>query len=292
MFNSFKVGFAAVLLASGVVHADDYVVEPTTGVGVSDSERQTVNELIKSAVNQESSAVVVEKDTGHAKTIKSKVVKLGEQYLFTLEKWQGSRKIFSNQTKVAQFSEADIAVNKMVRSNLEEKDLVQNEKIGEVTTSEAKSISQQREPTQDFYVAFGPAVGHGFSSSLLVNLSIGLGFNISPQVTLRPVAETYYTVGDKNFSTMLLAALEGQYYFTAKTHSPFIGTKLGYGYAHRDDFSKGVNFFATGASLGYRFFRTSRVNLTVDLNYSLLVKSYDGGGGVPGAAALRVGLNF
>lgn len=250
----------ALLLAPALASAVSYSVKPLTGVAVTADERTAVEALITSAVAKYSRSAPAEiEDSDHA-SLAASLVKLGSAYSLTLTKTKPNGSAFTQQTRATSVEELDVATDRLVRAVLADVAIDQDARLGDVTEQEASRQLRQTDVTRQWVFGLGPVVGSGFDANDPgISWALGYTFGLSPEFSAR--AGLDFGSFDRGEKTFWDVNLGGDYFLTEIYPGTFVTVEFGYGRA-RD-----VTGFALGGGVGYRFARTSKVNMGITLKY-------------------------
>lgn len=267
--------------------ADNYFIREPRLTGISKDEAATILELIRTAVEQNHQQIV-EKEKDAKFTLRTKILKLGNAYVVTVDKFQDDKMVTDAQMKAEKFEEFDNVTSRLVRSVVTGVPLKADVRTNDVTENEAITGVRRRDTVNRWYFGMGPGqVTHVNSTRTLFNLGIGYFFEINPEWALKII---YDGTGGSDFSYL---ALGTNYYFSDHNTSPLVTAELGYGSASMDTSILGINSdavsaFVVGAGAGYQFFRTSKVNLEILAHAAVLMGSNHLG--TPFKYGLRVGI--
>lgn len=268
--------------------ADTFYVTEGAGVGVPKEEVQTLNELVRTAVGSIDGHQPSNDPNQANYSLKPKLLKLGNSYTVTLEKSKKDKVVFSSSLKADRIEDLDTVTQRLVRAVIDEKNPVSDVRITEVTSNDKTLGSTRRDAVKRWMLGFGPAgTANMNQSSNLVLLSVGYEWEIpSSDASIKILWE-----GVSGFSYL---AFNGSYFLNNKDTSPFIHALVGYGGAKTESSgskaSENVNGFALGGGAGFRFFRTSSINMEVAATAATIAAQSSLG--APALLGARIGLYF
>ncbi len=266
------------MFTAGAAWADSIFVKPVQSRGLSADEEGTVNDLLKMAVGRESKHSLSQESAGAEATLSGQIVKLGNAYLFTLRKERSGRNTVQRELKVASFEEMDVVTSRLVRSVLSEDSNVAQ--VDEVTEQETKANTLRLKSVRQFQFGFGPAWMSGLRAVKPASaFSLGYSWSLEQDYELLTMFEYLSNPESATFSSLSLGM---GYYFMRSRHSPFVMADFGYGWAAVPTGCEGLclaerwnrdraSGWGLGASLGYKFFRTSTVNVSLVGRYEYLL---------------------
>ncbi len=264
-----RITFALCLLLAAFLSAAPVQVLPVSG-DTSLVNASTLQALVRSAVTKAGFTPTAETSDLQ---LRPSLMQLGKSYIFVSEKLEKGAVLSSAQQKAESLEELDLAVERAVVASLREETTEQSAEVGSLTRKDEQEISRRKESRQYSSLGLGPATLFGMDRGGLSYMLHGgyiweagrLGaITLQNDLAMQP---TDWGVHE----TLLLG---GRMHFSATAVSPFLGLGLGLGVAFGDEFRYG---FATGASLGVVFFRTSGTQLETALDYGVLFDGRDGG---------------
>ena len=201
IFNVFIFGFCFYLIGVGTAQAETVFVKEPPPEGLDPTMRTTVVELVKSSVAQEKGYSL----TGDAKNAEivliPKVLKLGESYLFTIEKYKGDKLVFATKMKAANADDLDTVSSRIVRSVLKEIKVADTVTVQDVTKDEETRGTRRYQSTRQWKLAFGPSYGQGLNTtSSSTYFEIGYVWGLDPNFDLQLSWIGTYFGGKNTFS--------------------------------------------------------------------------------------------
>jgi hypothetical protein len=286
---------------SSAAFADKVFVESARGNGVADSDRESIEELVRMAVPQSGSHTVVSKKEDADYTLAPSLMKLGDAYILTIQKKNKSGStIFAEKMKAGNLSEMDNVSGRLTRAVINQTVVANTADVTNITTEEEHMNSRRYNATRQWVVGLGP----GWSSNLNSKgggFSFLLGFlwGLDPDFSIS-LTWLINNGPDKDHSTVSDFSLGGEYYFSRSKFSPFVGARLGYGGATMNTNNCPIAYagcgtdrasgWAGGLTAGYKLFRTSTVNAAVIANYTQIFDRTSAGS--PGLTALLLAVYF
>lgn len=289
------------LLCSSVWADQKIFVRETVGNSVESSEKETVSELIRSAVMEIGGWELVDSASNSAITLSSKLVRLKQSYILIVNKSNSKTKknIFSSRLKAASFDDMDSIVPRVVKSVIQESSAKRSAEVDTVTESEVNDGSRRYQATSQKLFRFAAAWPQNMNSNRSAwQVAGGYLWGVDPQFDLGLLAD--FTFGQEHSDMRFVNfMINMQYYINKSKHAPYLIGGLGYGHASvhskncntvlctSDDTASGL---ALTGGVGFRFFRTSSVNLAVDLKYETITKNATTGR--PGYTTLGLSVFF
>lgn len=289
------------LALSGRAWADRIWVEVVRGGSVSDSDRESVEELIKIAVPEGGKHSVVSKPAESDWTLSPSLMKLGDAYVLGLQKKDKSGKVvFSDKMKAASMSEMDTVASRLTRAVLSQTAVEATADVTNITEQEEKSGTRRFQATRHWVIGIGPGwTGNLRSSGGGFTWLLGFLWGVDPHYAIN-LSGTFNSGPKNDESSFSDFSLGADYLFSRARHTPFVGARLGYGSARMNH--DGCNLISLGCSqdrasgwsgtvnAGWRFFRTSTVNAGLVATYSLLFDKTSAGS--PSLATLQIAVYF
>lgn len=259
-------------------------VLPVQGADFDATAPATVQALVRASVQKagdtptESTAPV---------QLRTSLMHLGQSYIVVSEKIENGQVTSSNQLKASTVDELDIIVERTVLGALQGISASNTAEVGTITKKDETEVLARKESRNYKSLGLGPAVMHGLDrDNLAYMLHSGYIWEAGRNGAITLHNNFALDIADWGFHETLL--IGGRYHFTASAVSPFAGAGLGLGVAHGDAFRFG---FATGASLGVVFFRTSSTQLETAINYDVLFDSRDNGHPA-GKTSAHIAINY
>lgn len=272
------ISFGLLLFAS-MSHADPYFIDQVQGPGIGESDLATVHELVVMATSQEKGQKVVESIKEAEFVLKPKLMKLGDSYLLSVEKRdRKGQLVFAEKMKAKEMSDMDNVTSRVVKAVILGVSSQVTADVTNVTRDEETQNTRRYQATRQWIIGLGP----GWTSNLKskgggFTFQLGYLWGLDPDfgVNLSWTAHSGPTDDDSTFSDF---SIGGEYYLARTKTSPFFGARLGYGSGVSNKCSflslncteDRASGWSTNVTAGYKFFRTSSVNVGVTLNYFYL----------------------
>lgn len=272
--------FLVVLFFSLNSFASSYYVAKPKSKGTTPATIEAVFELFKSAIAG-SKDHTLQNSPGEANfTVQPKILQMGETVLVIADKIQNNKVIFSTRMKSEDLSDLDTVVNRLFSSLEKEENITTTAKVNNVTEAEEYQSTRRFQATNQWQFAFGPAWGNKLNTSKAGNFfSFGYVWGLDPHFDLKLNFYGFNPEDSEDAAYFRSTMLGMNYFFDLNKHSPFITGSLGFISAAADDGSgdsilnqsdDDASGWGVDVGLGYKFFRTSSVNIATSINYSYL----------------------
>jgi len=183
--------------------------------------------------------------------------------------------------KSKKLSDIDRVTERLVEAVLKEKEIEDTAKVNNITDAETKMNTNRYEVTSQWLFGFG--------SAWLNNANIGksgfywkLGheWGLDPNFSLKVSFDGVSLDGSSADFNVLQMALN--YYFNLSKTSPYVGLGVGHGSSNASacktrllgltcsEASKNASGWVATASAGFKFFRTSTVNIGLESEYAYI----------------------
>ncbi|MBX9767818.1 MAG: hypothetical protein K2X47_11150 [Bdellovibrionales bacterium] len=278
--------------------SDTVFVREATGVAVSANELQVTTELIRTSVSQVSGHQLSLDAKKSEITLQPKLLRLDETLMLTLQKLKGDQVERSDQIKVSDFDELDMVALRLTRAVLEDKPVRESERVDEVTRNEQQLVGRRKEAAKNWVVGFGPHTSRAMGTDAsLFNFHLGYSWLVKPQSEIKLFWDNSSASGSPSAS-LSYVGLGYTHLLSVGDRSPFFGGEMGYGSASFSTLSsttalpvsESAKGFVGGLGVGYRFFRTSSINLDVQFRGAMIFDS--GSLGKPMVGGFRLSLYF
>ena len=269
------------VLSVNTVLATTVYVESVTGQGLGASEKEAINEFVKSSVLNQAGFDLVLKSSQAEIVLQPKLLKLSDTYFLKMSKMENGKVVKSARMKSKELSDIDRVTDRLVDAMLTGSSVEETAKVNNITDAERNQNTNRFEVTRQWIFAFGPSwLSNSNISKSGIMYKLGYEWGLDPNFSLNLSFDgTSFSDSTADFST-LQAGLD--YYFSLTKTSPFIGLGIGYGSADVNGCDQGFLEFdcanrdeeASGwvASVngGVKFFRTSTVNVGLVAEYAYL----------------------
>jgi len=257
---------------------------PAQGADFDASAPATIQALMRTSVLKAGDTPT---DSAAPIQLRTSLMHLGQSYLVVSEKIENGQVTGSGQLKAANADELDIAVERTVLAALGNSNASATAEVGTLTAKDETEVLKRKESRNYKSFGLGPAFLHGLGSDNLAYM-LHSGY-IWEAGRLGAITLTNSLALDViDFALHNTFLIGGRYHFTATAVSPFVGAGLGIGLAEGDAFRFG---FATGASAGVIFFRTSSTQLETAIAYDVLFDSHDNGHAA-GKTSAHIAINY
>jgi len=253
-----------ILLATTVgttAFASDFYVKEITSVGVGKDEAVAVTEIVKNSVPENGEHQVVGESSKAQYILSGKIMKLGSAYLMTLEKLQGSKVVFTNQLRADKLEDLDNVAARLTRAVISEKAAKDDTRVMEVNENDKLVGTKRRDTVKRWEVALGAAsLGNSNDNNTEFNFLLGYEWEI-------PTSNASVKLFMMAPFILVTLQLQGTRFFGDSDSSPLLTVNFGYGAGSvkTDNIittvSSTVSGFIAGVGAGYRFFRTSTINV-------------------------------
>lgn len=270
--------FFIVLLFSLNSFASSYYVAKPKSKGTTAATIEAVYELFKSSIAGSESHSLSNSSTDADFVIQPKILQMGSTVLVIADKIQNKKVIFSTRMKSEDLSDLDTVVNRLFASLNKEENITTTAKVNNVTEAEEHQGTRRFKATNQWQFAFGPAWGNKMNTSKSgVFFGFGYVWGLDPHFDLKLSFSAFNPEDTEDSAHFRSTMLGMNYFFDLNKHSPFITSSIGYISAAADDNSNGsfinqseddANGWGLDVGVGYKFFRTSTVNIATSINYS------------------------
>ncbi len=289
-----------VVLFAAQAHAESVYVQPPQAEGEEAGLRASVYELVKAAVSNESGYTLESNAKDASLTLRTRVLKLGNSFIMSIDKMKGDRVLFTSKMKAANAEDLDTVSARVVRSALNEVRAEGNAQVDDVTEDEVTRGTRRQQATRQWKLGFGPAWGSNLNtdkSGLLFHLGFVWGVDPHWDIDFGFKATGIDKTGSSAayFSEFMLGA---NYHLTKGKNSPFLTFGLGRGSAgasQPDAFiitDDTANGWALRAGAGVKLFRTSNVNLGIEANHTILMSKTSRTDQTPGVTSLLIAVYY
>jgi opacity protein-like surface antigen len=301
-------GFLALAVMVGLcsgtsVFAASVFVTPPTAEGEDATLRASLYELVKAAVSDESGYSLAGSLKEADLTLHPRLLKLGSSYIVSLDKMKGERIVHTAKMKAASAEDIDAVSARVVRAALRETKAAEDAQVGDVTQDEVSKTNLRIQTTRQWKLGFGPAWGDQMNvdkSGILFTLGFvwGIDPNFDLDLGFRTTGFEKSGESGAHFTEFLIGT---NYYLTRSRNAPFLTAGVGRTSASvsipdstsilntSDDT---INGWSVRVGVGYKFFRTSTVNLGVEANYSKVFGESTRSKQAPGLTSLALALYY
>lgn len=264
--------------------ADTFFVEEVKGTEVSNQDKVTIRELIRMSVPQVDRHTVADKAGEADYTLSAKVLKLGDAFIMNLEKKSTKGEAtFSEKMKAVSMSDMDKTSQRLVTAVIKEERVKDTADVTNITDEEKKQNINRIEATRQWMIGLGPSWTENLNSQGSGGFTFLLGFEwgLDPDysVDLSWLAHSGRREDESSFNDF---SVGGTYYFSRTRFAPFASVRLGYATVDINAACPSGTWvcpesdesgWSGSAVVGYKFFRTSAVNVSTMLRYTSLFAS-------------------
>ncbi len=263
----------------------------------------SLHELIKAAVSDESGYSLTSSAKEADLTLKPRLLKLGSSFIVSVDKMKGERVVFTSKMKAATADDIDAVSARVVRAALRETKATEDAQVGEITQDEVSKTNLRIQTTRQWKLGFGPAYGDQMNvdkSGIMFTLGFVWGIDPNFDLDLAFRTSTFEKSGESG-AYFVEYMIGTNYYLTRGRNAPFLTAGFGRSsasvstpnsasFVNLSDDTLGGWSVRVGA--GYKFFRTSTVNLGVELNYSKVFGESTRSKQAPGVTSLGIALYY
>ncbi len=307
-FSSRKLSVLAALFLSifilnaGTAYAASVFVQPPAVEGEDGGIKDTLHELVKAAVSEESGYSLTASAKEADIQLKPKLLKLGSSFVVTIDKYKGEKLAFTTKMKAANAEELDNVSTRIVRAALQETKAIESAQVDDITQAETTRGTNRIQTTRQWKLGFGPAWGANNNtdkSGMAFTLGFVWGIDANFDLDLAFRTANFEKGGETgaHFTEFLIGT---NYYMTKGRNAPFLTAGFGRTTASVSTVNTSIIPFSTDtlsgwsvrAGVGYKFFRTSTVNLGVELNYSKVFGESTVSKSAPGVTSAVIALYY
>lgn len=276
MFSRFVI-LASLLAFTPAAFAETFFLRPLKSEVLTKEDTASVNELMRMAAEGTEGATITQDEKAAEAILEPKVVKLGSTYIVSVSKIRGDKVVFSQQARSSTIEDMDTVANRVMRATINEVDFKADTRVTDVTQDQVSRGTRRIEATRQWYFGFGPASGNNLNTNNSGYFwQLGYSWGIDPHWSINLALEAANLKNTNAYFSNL--QLSGDYFFTENSTTPYVTVGFGHGSAAAqqetqnfldvsDDTASG---FTGSVGAGYRFFRTSSVNLGVGAKYTMI----------------------
>lgn len=292
----------AIALMGAVANAASVFVQPPATEGDAQL-NASLYELIKAAVSEESGYSLANSAKEADVQLRPRLLKLGSSLIVTVDKMKGDQVTFTTKMKAASTDDLDNVSSRVVRSALRETKAQESAEVGDVTEAEVTQNTRRIQTTRQWKLGFGPAWGDQMNTDKSgILFTLGFVWGIDPNFDLDLAFRTSGFTKDNQTGAHFTEFLIGtNYYLTRGRNALFLTGGVGRATASVStpnnntivNFSEDtVNGWSARVGIGYKFFRTSTVNLGVEVNYSKVFADTSISKNSPGLTSAALALYY
>lgn len=276
-----KKVFILFILVIPSIHAVDVYIESLQGKGIGVSEKEAIDEFAKSAVQNLSGYQLIPSKNDASIVLIPKLLKVSDTYFLKISKVENGHVIKSLRMKSKQLSDVDRVTERLVESVLKGRTIEDTAKVNNITDAETKKNINRYEVTSQWFFGFGPAwLNNTNISKSGFFWKFGYQWGLDPNFSLKL---SYDGVSiDKSSADFSIFQMGLDYYFNLSKTSPYIGFGIGQGRSNVNNCQTGIlgiscsgadnkaSGWAATVRAGYKFFRTSSVNIGLETEYAYI----------------------
>jgi hypothetical protein len=263
--------FCCILFLVNPAFADTYYVDEVKSTSVDQQLKHSVFDYIRAEVVRNDQTLVEEKSSADF-ILETDLIRFGDKYVVQMSKYRNG---LGKPQRIEKFEaqkldELDVTVTRLVRAMLEQRDVQTTAAFGEVTQKEKTLMVDRSEIKRLHYIAMGPFWFSGVNEDEVGGyLALGEVLDVSPRASIKFSLEGSLDSARDAEVSIITANFGGNFYFSPRTNSPFIGADFGYGGVFGDKVKDGTGF-SLGGDIGIAFFRTTNAQISVSLRYAQL----------------------
>ncbi len=256
-------------------------VESVTGQELGASEKEAIDEFVKSSVQNESGFDLIRNNSSADIILRPKLLKLSNTYFLKISRVEKGRVVKTARMKSRELSDIDRVAERLVSSMLTGESVEDTAKVNNITDAERNKNTNRFEVTRQWIFAFGPSwLNNSNISKSGILWKLGYEWGLDPNFSVNLAFDgTSFSDSSADFGTIQMGL---DYYLSLTKTSPFVGLGIGYGTSDSNGCDEDLFGFscsnkdeeASGwvASVngGVKFFRTSTVNLGLVAEYAYL----------------------
>lgn len=258
------------LIVPTIALSSTYNVQAPKLVGVDQKIGPVLTELLKSSL-QNAGQIVADKETDY--NLDSKLMKLESSYILSVRKSK-SGKGTAKQIKTKSLDDLDKAVERVIKAVVMDKTVDQSITVKTVTDTDQGMLQKKIEPTRNWIFGIGPGWYRDMDTVQAKSIVLGYAWGLDYNFDLLAKYEFSYADDNNLDSRSDLALLGGSYYLMDSKHAPYVTADFGFGTFKTE--TKDVTGWGLGAGLGYKFFRTSTVNFSIEGKYTIFDSKIEG----------------
>lgn len=289
-----------IVLFAANAQADSVFVQPTQAEGEEASLRGTVFELVKAAVSEQSGYDLASSADKADVVLRPKLMKLGSAYVLTIDKVKGEKVVFTTKMRASTAEDLDTVSSRVVRSVLKEVRAESSAQVDDVTEDEVTRGTRRHVATRQWELGFGPAWGTNLNTqesgfTFLLGFAWGVDPHWDLDLAFRATAIKGKSRTDAYMSDFMIGT---NYHLNKNKNAPFLTFGIGRasaGASNDDNIiltDDTVNGWAARAGAGFKFFRTSTVNLGLEANYTMIFAETSVTKKNPGLATFIISLYY
>lgn len=284
----------AIFFFATEVSAANVFISPTEGEGVEPHMKATIDSLVKSFVSKESNQISSTADAADF-TLSPKLIRLGNAYFITIDKTKDGRILYTSNMKAAVPEDLDVTAKRVVRSVLTEVKIEDSATVKDVTIQEETQNTRRYQATRQWRFLFGPTAGSNLNGDSNSFFNFGYAWGMDPNYDATVDWKVASVANGGSYSSLMLAMT---YYMDIGKHTPYFRAGIGRASGAAGDNTAFIfsddSFSGWGAQIGagYKFFRTSSVNVVVEATYDQAFTQTSETKKTPGLMTVGVGMYY
>jgi hypothetical protein len=276
--------------------AEVYFLKTAVNASVPSDQMAAINDLVRMAVSGVSGVRLVGEEVEASAVLDPQVVKIGNAYVLGLTKIRNGQIVFQQQARAASLEDMDTVAVRVARATITERPFKSDTRVSDVTEDQVTRGTRRKETVNQWFIGFGPGrTTHMNSDNNGVYWSFGYTWGMDEHFNL-VIGSELLKVRDSN-SYIMQAYVGGDYHLSDHSTSPYLSAGLGYGSARahtgggllapQTDSASG---WVVSGGAGIKFFRASRVNLSLSGRYIMVTEKTSTG--LPSATIGAIKLYF
>lgn len=298
---------SASLLAVSMAEATTIFVQSPTTEGGTDEQsveiRSSLRALIKAAVSLEPGYSLASSSTEAEFQLQPRLLKLGSSYIVSVDKTKGDKLTYTAKLKASSAEDIDSVSTRVVRAVLKETKVEDSAQVGDIVESEIHQNTKRIQTTRQWKLGFGPAWGLSMNTDqsglgFLLGFVWGIDPNFDLDLTFRTAGFEKSKESGAHFTDFMIGT---NYYLTRDRNALYLTGAVGRSWASAsitdsntllNTSDDNANGWGARVGVGYKFFRTSTVNLGLEVNYSQLFGETSRSKGRPGLTGATLSLYY
>ncbi len=278
MFSKFLF---ALLFTITSTFATNVFVESVTGQELGASEKEAINEFVKSSVHNQSGFDLVNNPSQAEITLQPKLLKVANTYFLKMARIENGKVTKSARMKSKELSDIDRVTDRLVSAMLTGASVEDTAQVDNITDAERNRNTNRFEVTRQWIFAFGPSwLNNANISKSGILWKLGYEWGLDPNFSVNLSFDgTSFSDSSADFGLLQMGL---DYYFNLTKTSPYVGLGIGYGSADSNGCSQDLFGFdcsnkdeeasgwAASVNGGFKFFRTSTVNVGLEAEYAYI----------------------
>ncbi len=276
-----KKVFLILLVSITSTLATTVYVESVTGQGIGASEKEAINEFVKSSVHNQSGFDLVQSSGSAEIVLQPKLLKVSNTYFLKVTKLENGKVVKSARMKSKELSDIDRVTERLVSAMLTGASVEETAKVNNITNDEVNRNTNRFEVTRQWIIGFGPTwLNNANISKSGFFWKLGYEWGLDPNFSINLALDgTSFSESSADFSVFQMGL---DYYFNLSKTSPYVGVGIGYGSSDANgcdesflglscsNSDESASGWAATINGGFKFFRTSTVNVGLETEYAYI----------------------